>query len=155
MTTTTFTPLDEAARLRIRESLDENLFVEAGAGTGKTTSLVDRVVGLVSSGRGTLDKIAAITFTESAAAELRDRIRESLERAAEDPDRKEEERNRCRRGAYDLDQASLQTLHSFAANILQERPIEAGLTPSFAIMDPIAGKLAFEEAWTQWLDGAL
>ena len=46
MTTTTFTPLDEAARLRIRESLDENLFVEAGAGTGKTTSLVDRVVGL-------------------------------------------------------------------------------------------------------------
>ncbi len=61
MTTAIFSPLDEAARLRIRESLDENLFVEAGAGTGKTTSLVDRVVSLVSSGRATLDKIAART----------------------------------------------------------------------------------------------
>ena len=72
--TTAFIPGDEDARLRIRESLDETLFVEAGAGTGKTTSLVDRVYGLVLSGRTTLDNIAAITFTEAAAAELRERF---------------------------------------------------------------------------------
>ena len=73
--TAIFTPHDEDARRRIREALDETLFVEAGAGTGKTTSLVDRVVGLVSSGRAALGSIAAITFTEAAAAELRDRVR--------------------------------------------------------------------------------
>ena len=49
-----------------RESLDESLFVEAGAGTGKTTSLVDRVMTLATSGRTTLDQIAVITFTDAA-----------------------------------------------------------------------------------------
>ena len=76
-----FVPQDQDIRRRIREALEENLFVEAGAGTGKTSSLVDRIVALVASGRAALDRVAAITFTESAAAELRDRIRESLERA--------------------------------------------------------------------------
>lgn len=151
----TFKPQDEVARKRIREALDETLFVEAGAGTGKTTGLVDRVIGLVSSGRTTLDNIAAITFTEAAAAELRDRIREKLEMAASDSTMSEEKRDRCRQGAEDLDQASIQTLHSFAANILQERPLEAGLPPSFDVMDGIAGELAFEEVWTTWLDSAL
>ena len=79
-----FMPRDKAQRDRIRESLDETLFVEAGAGTGKTTSLVDRVVKLVSSGATTLDRIAAITFTNAAAAELRDRVRQALESADSD-----------------------------------------------------------------------
>jgi len=151
----TFIPQDQEARDRIRNSLDENLFVEAGAGTGKTTSLVERVLGLITTGRATLDSIAAITFTEAAAAELRDRIRESLERGAGDPERGDEERGRCRCGVEDLDQASVQTLHGFAANLLQERPLEAGLPPSFEIMDSIAGDLAFDEVWTRWLDTAL
>ncbi|MDP7533604.1 MAG: UvrD-helicase domain-containing protein, partial [SAR202 cluster bacterium] len=76
-----FVPADQDQRDRIRESLDETLFVEAGAGTGKTTSLVERVVGLVSKGVTTLDRIAAITFTEAAAAELSDKVREALEKA--------------------------------------------------------------------------
>ncbi|MCH8109535.1 MAG: UvrD-helicase domain-containing protein, partial [Chloroflexi bacterium] len=153
--TAIFTPHDESARRRIREALDETLFVEAGAGTGKTTSLVDRVVGLVSSGRAALGSIAAITFTEAAAAELRDKIREALERNAAGPHSTQEERERCHRGVEDLDQASIQTLHSFAANLLQERPLEAGLPPSFEIMDTISGELAFDEVWTAWLDSAM
>ncbi|MEM1333960.1 MAG: UvrD-helicase domain-containing protein, partial [Actinomycetota bacterium] len=63
-------PPDEAARERIRSDLDATLFVEAGAGAGKTRSLVERVVATVE--RGTpITSIAAITFTEKAAAELR------------------------------------------------------------------------------------
>lgn len=153
----TFTPQDDAARIRIRESLDETLFVEAGAGTGKTTSLVDRVIGLVTTGKATLDKIAAITFTEAAATELRDRIREKLELTASDESSSlgEAERAKCRRGVDDLDQASIQTIHSFAANLLQERPLEAGLPPSFEVMDSISGELAFDEVWSSRLDSAL
>ena len=150
-----FSPRDEAARRLIREALNKTLFVEAGAGTGKTTSLVDRVTKLVSSGRTTLDRISAITFTEAAAAELRDRIRENLEHSASDDKMTDEERERCRRGVDDLDQASIQTLHSFAGALLRERPLEAGLPPSFETMDAISSELAFEEAWTEWVDSSL
>ena len=150
-----FTPRDNVHRDRIRESLAETLFVEAGAGTGKTTSLVDRVMKLVSSGATTLDRIAAITFTNAAAAELRDRIRQSLESADSKDSLSHEERERCSRGVQDLDQASIQTLHSFASSILMERPLEAGLPPSFEVMDEIAGDLDFDAAWSGWIDAAL
>ena len=150
-----FTPRDNVQRDRIRESLDETLFVEAGAGTGKTTSLVDQVMKLVSSGATTLDRIAAITFTNAAAAELRDRIRQSLESADSNTTLSDEERERCSRGVQDLDQASIQTLHSFASSILMERPLEAGLPPSFEVMDEIAGDLDFDAAWSGWIDAAL
>ena len=150
-----FVPQDSDSRDRIQNSIDETLFVEAGAGTGKTTSLVGRVMSLISSGKTTLDRIAAITFTEAAAAELRDRIRERLEKAADDSSLPENERELYRRGVEDLDQASIRTLHSFAMTLLRERPIEAGLPPAFEIMDQISGDLAFDEKWTEWLDAAL
>ena len=155
MTTVQFTPRDEDARQTILDSLDETLFVDASAGTGKTTSLVNRVVNLVASARTTLDRIAAITFTEAAAAELRDRIRQELEKAAEATSRGIEERERCRQGVGDLDQASIQTLHSFASALLHERPLEAGLPPGFETTDEIAASLKFDDAWEEWLDKAL
>ena len=153
--TATFIPQDEAARQRIRDSLDESLFVEAGAGTGKTTSLVDRVMTLAIFGRTTLDQIAVITFTDAAAAELRDRVRERLERTASAADLTDDERGRAQRALGDLDRSSIQTLHSFARAILGERPLEAGLPPAFETMDAIQSELAFEEAWAEWVDWAL
>ena len=155
MTIAQFTPRDAEDRRIILESLDETLFVEASAGTGKTTSLVGRVVNLVSSGRATLDRIAAITFTEAAAAELRDRIRQELEKAAVSQSREDKERRRCRQGVADLDQASIQTLHSFASALLHERPLEAGLPPGFETTDEITAGLKFDDAWDAWLDKAL
>src|SRR5438552_490490 len=62
---------DAAARTRIRESLDESLIVEAAAGTGKTTELIQRILAVLRSGRTTVDKIVAVTFTRKAAGELR------------------------------------------------------------------------------------
>ena len=153
--TSAFVPSDADARAIIRDKLDDTIFVEASAGTGKTTSLVDRVVNLVASGRTRLDRLAAITFTESAAAELRDRVRQQLELAADEESRSKEERCRCREGVADLDQASIRTLHSFAAQLLHERPLEAGLPPSFETTDEIAAGIKFNEAWNTWLDGAL
>ncbi len=150
-----FVPQDQHVRRRIQESLEENFFVEAGAGTGKTSSLVDRIVALVASGCATLDRVAAITFTEAAAAELRDRIRESLERAAVNSDQSDQERARCDQGVADLDHAAIQTLHSFAGSLLRERPLEAGLPPAFETLDQIAADLALEETWGSWLDDAL
>ena len=73
---------DADQRARVATDLDATLFVEAGAGSGKTTALVGRLVALVESGIE-LRTIAAITFTEKAGAELRDRLRRELERRVE------------------------------------------------------------------------
>ena len=150
-----FSPIDAETRRIITERLDETLFVEASAGTGKTASLVSRVVNMVTTGRATLDRIAAITFTEAAAAELRDRIRQGLEEASDEESRSEDERARCHQGVVDLDQAAIQTLHSFASGLLHERPLEAGLPPAFETTDEIAAGIKFSEAWDAWTDAAL
>src|SRR5262249_16739267 len=70
-------PGDDAAGVAIETALAGTLFVEAGAGTGKTAALVSRVVGLVRAGVP-MRAIAAITFTEKAASELRARVRAEL-----------------------------------------------------------------------------
>ena len=75
-------PPDQADRDRIRDDLAHNLFVEAGAGAGKTTSLVGRIVELVRSGVP-IGGIAAITFTEKAAGELRHKLRLALQAEAD------------------------------------------------------------------------
>ena len=149
---TDFVPVDDDARKTIGEDLGATLFVEASAGTGKTTSLVQRVTNLVATGTTTLDRVAAITFTEAAAAELRDRIRAELEKASGDDQREQVERDRCHQGIADLDQADISTLHSFAGGLLRERPLEAGLPPSFETSDEILAGIKFEEEWRDWLD---
>ncbi|HLE68627.1 MAG TPA: UvrD-helicase domain-containing protein, partial [Vicinamibacteria bacterium] len=60
---------DRSDREAIRDDLDSTLVVEAAAGTGKTTALVSRILSVVSSGRGELSRIVAVTFTEKAAGE--------------------------------------------------------------------------------------
>ena len=151
----TFTPIDQAARDQIRVALRETMFVEAGAGTGKTTSMVGRVVNLIGSGVTTVDRVAAITFTNSAASELQERIREELEGAASDEKADSTWRQLCTQGVEDIDRATFTTLHSFAGAILRERPLEAGLPPSFETMDAVASDLDFDEKWNEWLDWAL
>src|SRR3954447_17801630 len=107
----TFVPVDQAERDRIRDALDESLCIEAGAGTGKTTALVDRVVNILRTGRATVDEIAVITFTEAAAAELSVRIREQLERAlAVESDT--EARERIRVALNGLYRAHVETIHA-------------------------------------------
>ncbi|MXX24620.1 MAG: AAA family ATPase [Caldilineaceae bacterium SB0668_bin_21] len=146
---------DQPARDAILQRLDQNMVVEAGAGTGKTRSLVDRVVALIKTGRARLGGIAAITFTESAAAELRARIAESLQLAADDESLPQDQRKRCLHAVAELDQAAIQTLHSFAGRLLGERPLAAGLPPGFNIRDEIAAEIAFEDRWSAWLDTTL
>ncbi|MEU4192516.1 UvrD-helicase domain-containing protein [Kribbella sp. NPDC026611] len=136
--------LDGDARERIRTDTDATLFVEAGAGSGKTHALVDRVVTLVLRDEVPLRRIAAVTFTEKAGAELRDRLRVEFEKARRGPS-----------GALadaaldDLDSASIGTLHSFAQQILLAHPIEAGLPPLIDVLDEVGSSVAFEERWAE------
>lgn len=74
--------VDQASRLRIRNQTGATLFVEAGAGSGKTSVLVSRAQTLALEDGIPIANIAAVTFTERAASELRDRLRARLEQAA-------------------------------------------------------------------------
>ena len=136
----TFVPIDAAQRERIRTDLDANLCVEAGAGTGKTTVLVARIVEILRRGHATVDEIAVITFTEAAAAELAARVRQELEDAlARRPKRASATASTRRSG---LHRAHVETIHAFASGLLRERPVEAGLDPGFEVLDDLAAQVA-------------
>jgi ATP-dependent exoDNAse (exonuclease V) beta subunit len=140
---------DTRTRAAIVDDLGDTLFVEAGAGSGKTQSLVDRVVALVTRAGVPMRAIVAVTFTEKAAAELRDRIRRELELAALAGD------GLASAALDDLDAAAVSTLHAFAQRLLSEHPIEAGLPPRIEVLDDIASQVAFEERWTRFVDRLL
>ena len=143
---------DARARLAAAGDLDRNLFLEAGAGTGKTTALVGRIMALVRSGAA-LSNIAAITFTEKAAAELRERLRRDLVTASRHASDGEAE---ILRDALDnLDGAAVCTLHSFAQRILREHTTEAGLPPRLEMLDEIGADMEFAEGWERFTEGVL
>ncbi|MBA3955308.1 MAG: UvrD-helicase domain-containing protein [Acidimicrobiia bacterium] len=149
-TTTSISDADERDRIE-HTGLAETLFVEAGAGTGKTHELVERVVNLVLVGGVRLRDIAAITFTEAAAAELRDRIREAFEKRA-DKTAEAEKRTTYRQAVADVDEAAIGTLHAFCLRILSEHPLAVGLPPRVDILDEVSSQLAFERRWERFVD---
>ncbi len=146
---------DAWARRRIEDETGSTLFVDAGAGSGKTKSLVDRVATLVLRDGVSLRTIAAVTFTEKAAAELRDRLRARLESALRSERRARdtlssagEQESRAADALDDLDGAAIGTLHSFAQRILTMHPIEAGLPPLLEVLDEVGSSVAFDERWS-------
>ncbi len=116
-----------------------NVIADAGAGTGKTTILVARLVQLVAPGDDgqalPLGRVAAITFTRKAAGELKLRIREALLRALARTDLTELRRRRLAEALGALDTAHVGTIHSFADRLLRLRPVEARLSPSYDIVE--------------------
>ncbi len=145
-------PADAVERRRVSQETGTTMFVEAGAGTGKTRALVERVVALVSGADPVpMDKLAAITFTDKAAAELRNRIRAGLgAKLAAAPEASEADL--LRRALDDLDSAAISTLHGFARRILAEYAIEAGLPPKFEALDQISSEVDFAERWDRFTD---
>ena len=143
---------DQDVRKMIASERDRTLFVEAGAGSGKTRALVDRVELLVRSG-APMESIVAITFTEKAATELRDRIRrrlESIEADSADPDRAA-----ATAALQQLDGAAVGTLHSFALRILSEHPVEAGLPPGVEVWDEISSGIEMDRRWQGFVEDLL
>ncbi|HUB04586.1 MAG TPA: UvrD-helicase domain-containing protein, partial [Solirubrobacteraceae bacterium] len=127
MPTTSFT--DE--QLVAIERREGDLLLDAGAGSGKTSVLVERFVRSALEDGIDVAAILTITFTEKAAAEMRDRIRRRLRELGAD------EAARATEGAF------ISTIHGFCARVLRAHALAAGLDPSFAVLDaPDAERLA-------------
>ncbi|MBI3553159.1 MAG: UvrD-helicase domain-containing protein [Elusimicrobia bacterium] len=175
---------DQAARDKARLSLGCNVVVEAGAGTGKTTLLTDRLLFLLLGGPGgkpvPIHAVVALTFTEKAAAEIKlrlsDRLSELASRLAGEalsaPSNQRAERTlselkenfradeaellaRARAALEDLDKAQIGTIHSFAAHLLRLYPVQAGVDPGFSVDEGEGFEELFSSEWARWLDAEL
>ncbi|MBE0713269.1 MAG: UvrD-helicase domain-containing protein [Candidatus Aminicenantes bacterium] len=142
-------PPDQAARDRIRNDLDTTFLVEAGAGSGKTKSLVDRMVAVLASGRAEIDTLAAVTFTRKAAAELRGRFQVVLEQARL-AEKDAVVRARLDAALTGLERSFIGTIHSFCARLLRERPIEAGIDPEFRELEEHEDRVFLEACWDEY-----
>lgn len=149
--------MDKEARERAESDLENTYLVDAGAGTGKTTVLVSRVMNILLNEKSTLDRIVVITFTEKAAGELKFRIREEIDKQLKDANAKGNQKIKetLSRAIADIEKAPISTIHSFCTSILKERPIEAGLTPNFEVADEFESAILFDEGWEEWLEAEL
>ncbi|MEE9218278.1 MAG: UvrD-helicase domain-containing protein [Acidobacteriota bacterium] len=171
---------DEAARRRASTVFDTNLVISAAAGTGKTSLLVERLLNAVGSGCISLEHMAAVTFTRKAAAQMRNRLAEGLERlhalarAQTLPAREEIEKGGSARACAwlvasrgvswkeladrslealgMLDCFSVSTIHAFCAEILRRHPLEAGVDPRFHQDEGPRHEEVFEREWSAFLE---
>ncbi len=163
-------------------TFDRNLVVTAGAGTGKTTLLVDRLVHLLLRNPEPLKitDIVALTFTNKAAEEMKLRLRQRLQafldveldrRPANDAEKKNQNdiealiafyqlsKDELDRRVHDalrnMERSDIGTIHSFAATLLRLYPLEAEVDPQFHEDDGTAFDRLFDEQWDLWLDQEL
>lgn len=138
------------------------LVVEAGAGSGKTAILAGRVALLMADGVAPRN-IAAITFTELAAAELATRIGEYVEDltagkvpttlAAAFPtgSPSQEQRDALIHAREELDELTCSTIHGFARELVRPYPVEADIDPGAGVLEPAEQQLLFDDVFETWL----
>jgi ATP-dependent helicase/nuclease subunit A len=135
--------------------IDKHISVTAGPGSGKTTVLVERYLHILREHSLSIDQIVAITFTNRAANEMRERLRADLNhmlRIASD-----DERRRWLNYKRTLDGAVITTIHGFCARLLREFPIEARVDPQFLLLDEHRAammlELTVEEVLSDFISG--
>jgi ATP-dependent helicase/nuclease subunit A len=146
---------DQKARDLIRTALDTTIVVEAAAGTGKTTELVNRIISILAEGRTTMEHIVAVTFTDKAAGELKLRLRTELEEARAQAGNHTYRRAKLEQAIAHLEEARAGTIHSFSADLLRERPLEAQVDPQFETLDEGAAEQLYGEVFRFWLQRTL
>jgi ATP-dependent exoDNAse (exonuclease V) beta subunit len=152
---------DFPARQRALLDHRTTLLVEAGAGSGKTALMAGRVALLLAAGIATRE-IVAITFTEAAASELRERIEGFVKGLARAnipdelrialPDGLSVEQAAAITAADEtLDELTCTTIHGFCQQLVKPYPVEAGIDPGATIIDPEAADLAYQDLVQAWL----
>jgi ATP-dependent exoDNAse (exonuclease V) beta subunit len=144
---------DVEGRALIAAALHDTLIVEAAAGTGKTTELVNRIIAVLGEGLTEMRGIVAVTFTEKAAGELRLRLRQRLEH--ERREASGERAQRFERAVQHLEEAHVSTIHGFCVDLLRERPVEAGVDPLFSVLTEGQATGLLAETFDAWLRARL
>ncbi|MDR1684448.1 MAG: UvrD-helicase domain-containing protein [Elusimicrobiota bacterium] len=166
-------PKDQAQRDKAAIPGGYNVIVEAGAGTGKTTLLTDRLCYLILGQNTPIDKIIALTFTEKAAAEIKVKLLIKMQQIRAELGKENSEHqttltllNRFKKSKEQLlagvkesfelaERAQISTIHSFCYRLLRRYPLEAGLSPQSVIDEGAAMQTLFDKAWAAFLEGQL
>lgn len=135
---------EEALKEQLKTS-GKNIFVVAGAGAGKSTLMVERLIEQATSGRQLFKHTVAITFTNKAAMELEGKLMSHLLKI-DDPVTRE----RLLAQRNDL---TIVTIHAFCQQLLAERPIEAGLNPNFTVIEEPEAEALFTSVLLDYYDG--
>ncbi|MBI5360435.1 MAG: UvrD-helicase domain-containing protein [Planctomycetes bacterium] len=158
--------IDHEIREEVVSGLDCNYNVVAGAGTGKTTLLVDRILHYILRSKGlSVREIVALTFTEKAANEMKMRLISELEKLQNGESdgvfrksyglKADDIEQISSTALQDIHKAQICTIHSFCANILRLYPLEAGLPPDFAVDEGNNFDDLFAKKWPLWLQSEL
>lgn len=116
------------------QAVGKNILVSAGAGTGKTRVLVERIFHLLRTQKAVIPELLVLTFTEKAALEIKTRLSKGFRKMSLVGPRR------------DLEKAAISTFHSFASRLLKEHPVEAGVDPDFRVIEAEQSALLQEEA---------
>ncbi len=142
---------DQNARQLIINDLDTNFIVDAGAGSGKTTSIVNRIFALLLK-PVSFEHIVVITFTNKSAEELKQRIYEEFDTRLKDETLSQDKKKYLILCHENISQMFIGTIHSFSSEILKAFPIEAGLNFNFKTLDENEAKILKDEAWQEYLN---
>jgi ATP-dependent helicase/nuclease subunit A len=153
--------IDQQSRRLVHEELLTNILLEAGAGSGKTQMLAERMAAGVAAGVYNVEHMAAVTFTRKAASELRGRFHLALEaelsRTSEVsvPGGSVQQRtDRVQLALSNLERFFGGTIHSFCARLLRERPVESGVSPGFTELDEVQDLERRQLAWRDFITSA-
>ncbi len=144
--------VDQDVRNQIIHDFSHNILVEAGAGTGKTTLMVERTVEAVVEMGINLERIALITFMEKAAEEIKIRVRHRLQEVMARGDLDTSQRQRAQVALRQLPLSCITTIHGFAMRFLQAQGHHAPVPLGFRVLDAYQSEKLFEESFYQWID---
>ena len=134
-------------------TLDRHLSVTAGPGSGKTTVLVERYLEILRTQKVSVDNIVAITFTNRAANEMRQRVRTKIDALLRETSGNE--RQTCLRHKRALEAAVVTTIHGFCSRLLHEFPVEANIDPQFVLLDEHQSAMMLEAVVEEALTDAI
>src|SRR6184192_2890147 len=134
-------------------TLDRHLSVTAGPGAGKTFVLVERYLEILRTKKVSVDNIVAITFTNRAANEMRQRVRERIDGLLRTSSGSE--RQTWLRHKRTLEGAVITTIHGFCSRLLHEFPVEANIDPQFMLLDEHQAAMLLEAVVEETLADAI
>ncbi len=134
-------------------TLDKHLSVTAGPGAGKTFVLVERYLEILRAKKASVDNIVAITFTNRAANEMRQRVRERIDSLLRESSDKE--RQTWLRHKRTLEAGVITTIHGFCSRLLHEFPVEANIDPQFVLLDEHQAAMLLEAVVEEALADAI
>ena len=138
--------LKDEQRRAIYDLDGSNVLVSASAGSGKTFVMIERIIRLIRKGKMSVNELLAVTFTDKAAFEMREKLAEALIESINSGERKFKEE------LLDLPMADICTIDAFCSRLAKRYFYELGIGRDFEVLSDIDQKKLTEDALNEVFD---